>query len=312
MILITARMRGLVPVLLSALLMLCLTPSAVQADPPAYWRGNVSGWVFAPAIVSGGVVGHLGWADTAVITGNNIAIVWFQRESNGTWTTWGWKSGDFCKAVDALRTSLSQPTLWAEDDDILTKLSECAPVTSAEPPTALASGLFIDDPILEAVSASEDPVQFVAALADFGWASAPTISAILAQQTLTNTGVPCDADSSVSWTADQLILRMTYESETVMFGSSTVSATLACTMLCSGCWSTTTYTAWGAWVFVGSATSPVGVLTCTYSRTRTKTRTWTGATFWSCAACPGPTVTTQTQTRVVRPVPAAAGCSPPA
>jgi hypothetical protein len=288
-----------------------LSGKALADDPPTppeYWRGHVNGWVFAPAFVNGSLVGFLGWADTAPIVGSNISIVWLQKETGGSWSTWGWSTGNFAGAVGSLRTSFGN-SLWHWEDDIEAKLAQAAPVDD-EPPTAMTGGLLEGDPVATAIAGDPSAPAIVQTLASLGWTAAPTISVIAAQSEVAEAS--CDPTAA---TTEVLCDRMEYEAETAILGQTAVTASSACiTSLCWGCWShPLDPNPWSAWSLSYSETTPAGVLICHYVRTRERQMQYSGYTFIDCHDCSVLSGwQTQTQTGTTRTVGNTGTCpSPP-
>src|SRR2546425_421121 len=63
---------------------------AQGVEGAVYTTIQVSQWTVAPAIVNHSVRGFLAYASPETVVGSNITLVWYQRESDGSWTTWGW------------------------------------------------------------------------------------------------------------------------------------------------------------------------------------------------------------------------------
>src|SRR5258707_480281 len=85
--------------------LLCVAPRAALAQEvqasgfPAFTTFQVADWTVSPAMQGDNVKGFLAYADPNSIVGSNISVVWYQREMDGSWTTWGWEDRDLTDAV---------------------------------------------------------------------------------------------------------------------------------------------------------------------------------------------------------------------
>jgi hypothetical protein len=98
-----------------------------QTDPSVYVRFNVDGWWFCPAVSDNYIYGFLAWANTTgaadsqtTVTGNNIRLVWCQREDVDEWTLWGWSNTSTTPGEGGawVRSLLDDPEVFSLDPDL--------------------------------------------------------------------------------------------------------------------------------------------------------------------------------------------------
>src|SRR5262245_10664263 len=66
---------------------------------PAFTTFQVNNWTVSPALQNQTVKGFLAYSDPNSINGSNISVLWYQREADGSWTTWGWQGYDLTDAI---------------------------------------------------------------------------------------------------------------------------------------------------------------------------------------------------------------------
>src|SRR5436190_12712349 len=108
------------PAVASALLaLLCVVnvSRAQQAEviPAAFTTFQLNNWTLSPAIHNQTVKGFLAYADPGSIVGSNLSVVWYQREADGSWTTWAWPAYDLTDAVLYVRGTISDNSAFEED-----------------------------------------------------------------------------------------------------------------------------------------------------------------------------------------------------
>jgi hypothetical protein len=270
-------------VVLAAML---LFGAPARADDPLVtgWKSRVNGWTFAPAhsAAGGAVLGFLAWADPGITVGDNVSVLWYERDQNDQWRVWGWKTGDFTSAVAFARAEVSYPALWADDPELVALLG---PAGTEPTPTEMEQGFFVDDPNAPTFLAQLNPEVVVATITALGYQTAPTLSVIATNDLETALPVNCLTNQEVNTSI--VLNRLTFEAETALFGDSTLElidvGELCCWCPCS------TYWTYGAWTFLG--TVDVGTVRhCKYSCQAQKIRRCFGHSLLGCSGCNTSTV----------------------
>src|SRR3954470_5971318 len=121
----------------AALAISVLTGFARAQD--VYVTYQINNWTLAPAIIGQNVKGFLAYSDPTSNTGSNISIVWYQREGNGSWTTWAWETHNLCGGTLWVRAALADNLVF-ENEPILSDAAweGCA----ASAPKQVINGLF--------------------------------------------------------------------------------------------------------------------------------------------------------------------------
>ena len=113
-----------------------LREGPVTQGAPAEVKFRIANSWASPALVNGTVQGWLAYADAGTVVGSNIAVVWYQRESDGTWTTWGWTSNSLGAAVGYIH-DLYQTPAFIQDGQLV----EAAIAAAFEAPKEMMNGL---------------------------------------------------------------------------------------------------------------------------------------------------------------------------
>jgi len=266
----------------------CPAASAQYSQNPdaEYVQISAEGWLFAPATDTQAVLGFLAVPDGVAPTGLNIALLWYEREADGSWSSWGWEQPQTGEAVWWVRTHLGDDSAFTLDIDLNAAAAGVAPETALAP-SPLGSGLFLDDPLQPVVQQSEDPAGLVDVLATTGWQVAPELSALDA-----GGPIPCDGQAV---NAVQLLLNdLARDVELGYFGSSSTLAVCAAPCTCA---TSVGVTICGDWRLTGS--QEFGSLKyCDWERTCHKNTRKRGE-YRTCFSCDDDstsfwTVTTQT------------------
>src|ERR1043165_9473804 len=129
------------------------TAEAQQTPPPAFTTFQINSWTLSPAVHNQQVKGFLAVLDGGSVVGANISVVWYEREADGSWTSWGWPSYDVTDAVLYVRGMFNDNAIFEQDP----VLSEAAWGTAANhQPKQVVNGLFWDDPVQPLVQAVPD------------------------------------------------------------------------------------------------------------------------------------------------------------
>jgi hypothetical protein len=258
------------------------SPGAWAGEPLVhFWKAEIDGWLFAPAHTPQGdsVLGFLAWAEPDVVVGDNVSILWYERQADGRWRVMGWKSDDFISAVAHARTLMGNQSLWAGDPEIDARLAVSG--APQEPvPTEMDFGLFVDDPNAPAFLNAEDPALAIEEAAEDGYPAAPLLSSIATNDATEPPPSPCISGPDVNTTI--ILNRLTLEAETAMWGVSTIVAG-ELDEICCWCPCTTSIS-YGPWILTG--TTMVGnTKVCHYLATQSTTRRCFGHYLTSCGAC---------------------------
>ena len=263
-----------------AIVVLCVVFASGTSQAQTTWNADLGGWKFHAAMSNSQnrVVGFLAVPDTAALSGDNFALVWFGRAFDGTWTSHAWQSLDIHSGVQFARTSSGDQTLFSENILLTSSLQ-----TTVVAPVTLVSGLAEGDPLEGALVASDNPPVVAEFLAEVGYAVAPVLSGFLA----TDAAGASAAQSQIG--AEAILDTMVGQAESELIVGSESASTLP-----DLCWCTyTKTTTYSAWTNIYSMPNTAGRL-CIYTATRTVTTTSTGSKFWTCGACTvtAPVVTT--------------------
>ena len=253
----------------------CFTASAQYSQDPNvdYVQINAKGWLFCPVTDTQSVLGFLAVVDDASITGANIQILWYERESDGSWSTWGWADAQQVgESVWWVRTHVNDPLAFMYDTT-LNEAAEAVGPDAAVDPVQLGNGLFLDDPFQAAVQQVQDPAALLDVLSAAGWQSAPGMSALAAGGTVICDGQAVDA-------VQNLLDGMASEVELDYFGSSSTSSSCSWPCKCKTKWKTTC----DDWKFDHSYVQG-SIKYCVYTKTCTTTRTRSGLTWLLCDPC---------------------------
>jgi len=272
------RGRGFTAAVVAAALAIAALTGFARAQD-VYVTYRVNNWTLAPAITGQAVKGFLAYADPTSVTGSNITVVWYQREADGSWTTWAWTGYDLCGATLYLRGLLSDRLVF-EDEPVLSAAAwdGCA----AHLPKQVVNGLFFDDPAQPLVQGSPEPEALVSALVDVGWEAAPDLSplAVAAPVVCTEGQAPKDAVKA-------LMDVETYWTEIALFGASTVD--LLCNSApCNGCqtiYGARTPASGSSWVLHSRIVLPDGRTMCCYDRDAVQNWHEVGLSYIFCNAC---------------------------
>jgi hypothetical protein len=282
--------------------------SVAQTDPDAdvYVTYKLNSWTVAPAITNSTVKGFLAYADETSIVGSNISVVWYQREDDGSWTTWAWSTYDLTDATIYVR-ALYNDDLIFEDEPVLSVAAWNLPAAGSQP-KQVVNGLFFDDPVQPLVEGSSEPQTLVSTLVDIGWEAAPDLSPLAVAEPEV-----CDPSQPPKDPVKALMDEYVYKTEVRLFGSS--SEVLECVPLgCAGCEHierSKTPAPGSVWTFHHSVVLPDGTIVCYYDRPARIYWHEEGLSRWLCHVCNDSGYTdTMMHTKTTTP-PGGSGCTPP-
>jgi hypothetical protein len=282
------KVRRVAGVVAGALLAAAASGSIARADDEVKTvRHDTMNWTFATAVSGDKVVGFLGWVDASEAVLGNIKVMWFERESDGRWTSWAWADNDLGTAVNSVRTLLSDDTVFDQDEDL--KQAAWASLDQGfKMPDPVVKGLYADDELQNVVSTSTNPDEMVEWLADAGWPVGKTLSSELAK-------ADKDCQGVLKEPIDGIMDSLANRSETALFGSSDTAD--PCAALWCKCTTTTTSTLApppATWTLTGQ-TRVAGGWICIWSHPTVVTATSTGE-HWYCPSCAGTVTGTGTTT----------------
>ncbi len=128
---------------------------------------QVGDWIFIPTLYNGGVETFLAFR-TDVPEGENLTSIWFVRQANNTWRSYGWTEQDRAKASGYVKTALLIPST----SDVNWKVTPVAVTQSDFPPDTMVRGVFVDDPFADVVGSAADPGDILDFLVTIGWSAA--------------------------------------------------------------------------------------------------------------------------------------------
>jgi hypothetical protein len=249
--------------LVAALATVVLTSLARAQD--VYVTYQINNWTVAPAITGQAIKGFLAYTLPTSVTGANISLAWYQREADGSWTTWAWGTHDLCEAVLWVRAHLSDDSVFEYEPTLSGAASQAG--CQARNPKPVVNGLFFDDPVQSLVENSSEPELLVTTLVDIGWEAAPDLSPLA----VTNP-VVCDPNAPPKDAVAALMDAETYWTELTLFGSSTAS--LLCSGTCPGCqriYSGKQPAAGSSWTLRSRIGLSDGTTMCSYDRAAIQT-----------------------------------------
>jgi hypothetical protein len=147
--------------------LLALSSSANAQRSVSTLHVQIDNWVFVPTLYNAEVESFVALR-TDNPEGQNITSMWFIRQANNTWTSWGWTEQNKSKTVGYVKTALQIPS--SEDGDWpVTPIA----VNPAELPLGtMVRGVFVDDPFADAVASATDPNEILDFLVTIGWSAA--------------------------------------------------------------------------------------------------------------------------------------------
>src|SRR5438552_3140175 len=161
------RFTRLVSAILSILaVMVCAATATAQRSVPGI-EIEVGNCSFMPTLYNGAVETILALR-TDSPDGTNITSMWFIKGANDTWTYYGWTEQNQQKTVGYVKTALQIPGT----DDVNWRVTPVAVNPNDLPPGSMRGGLFVDDPMADAVASSADPDQVLNLLVLIGWTAA--------------------------------------------------------------------------------------------------------------------------------------------
>jgi hypothetical protein len=201
-------------------------PDHAKTNENVTWmRFMNDGWIFAPAGLGAEVRGFFAW--TLDADGDNIRILWYEREEGDHWSTWGWDDdtplGDAAAWVEE---HLGGPLVFVEDPD-LREPSALADRENLPAPQQMVNGLFAGDPAQEFVMLSANPTLAMETLVASGYAAAPRLSPLAV-----DAAAPCVANNTQD-SLEAMLNDMAATFEVTLFGQTAI--VLNCAWPCRGC-----------------------------------------------------------------------------
>jgi hypothetical protein len=270
-----------------------------------YVTYQINNWTLAPAITGQAVKGFLAYADAGSIAGANISVVWYQREADGSWTTWAWPGYDLCDAALYVRARYSDNLIF-EQEPVLSDAAWATP--SGHAPKQVVNGLFFDDPVQSLVEGSPEPEALVSTLVNIGWEAAPDLSPLA----VTNP-VFCDPTQPAKDAVAALMDAEVYHTEMRLFGTSLIEL-LCGAAPCTGC--ATVYggkqpRAGSTWRFRRRVVLSDGSAVCYYDRDAVVNWHEEGVSYIFCNQCNGSGQITTTMHAETYSGAGDSGCHPP-
>jgi len=267
---------------------------AAASPAAAQWRNTgvssvsfyVGQWRFVPLVDEGAasVPAFLAYYIGDDAYGNNVTVVLFEADGEGSWQGATWPDADLGLAavytVDRYG-EIGQSILL--DDEIVEAIENGGYDINSEEapePEPLGLGMSRENSWYEIAAQAESPGALLDALRKLGHPITPELPAIAARY-VSLAAASLDAEAA-GMTA--LLTELAGRAEEALFGRS-VHQTRAilcwpgCTETCRPCAGT------GAWTFYGRLPNGMGGLHCTWSRSGTTTCRRAGITFWCCNPC---------------------------
>jgi hypothetical protein len=152
---------------------LCFGVNAGAQTLDAHATINYEPWTMSPIVTDGAVKGFLCWAKPDSLTGDNIPIIMCKREGRYAWTMWGWSQYDLGAAVNHIRLSYGDWSIFSQDPTLSAAVGPASPFVE---PKEMENGLYFDDPAQGLVQEASNPEYIVESLVTIGWAAAPDLS----------------------------------------------------------------------------------------------------------------------------------------
>lgn len=127
------------------------------------------GWVLEPAVQSCTVVGFIAWRDPTTVPEGSFAVVWHERNSDGTFGMKGFEDADPNSAAKYIALQLNDENLFSRSG------LDIAFVNVGTAPKEIVNGLSIDDP-LQPIALYLEP-ELMELVVSSGAAGAPDLSA---------------------------------------------------------------------------------------------------------------------------------------
>lgn len=263
-----------------------ITPSvAIAADlkpDVTFVRHHFDGWMMAPATQAGRIVGFLAWEIEGAAHGENIDLIWLERDDTSNWSAWGWSNVDKGAAVNWVRQVYADTTLFDRDGTLV--VASLHGITIA-PTDKLDGAFFESDPLAASVNSSPDAAAIAATLAGTGYSvTAGEMATAMSSQ-------PCDAAIS---TLDKMMTPILRQVEDALFTAKSLATERAAappdpciSWPCPGCTA-----AYGTWTTTGPTVTTVTAMgnrcKCESRTPASASVTYTGETWFWCNSCPAP------------------------
>jgi len=267
-----------------------------QNDPPVSQEYHTAEWTFVPAKENGLTIGFLAWLSDVQPIGNNIRVIWFQKDGPASWSSWAWTSIDKLEGARWVRDFVGDQQLlldapqlvnpdflYLADPDFI-QMAANDPLLLPAPvvdPQLMMNGCLPGDPTGQNILNNGGNVNTQAAgFVQTGCAMAPVLSGWDLQPSV-------DPDHQEnSYLVDVLIAMAADANEnTNSVGNGLGNGGAWCT--CKTSYGPFTITPPGTWTVTSTVIG--NTRRCVYTRPATAPRTRSGKT-WYCASCAsGPT-----------------------
>jgi len=98
---------------LSLSLIAAVPAFATEPTPRSVIFDGDNGWKYYPAVIDSHVTGFLAKQTAGSPAPSGFTIVWYMRESNGTWSMHGWSGTSLAAAAESLQTMKAAPNLFS-------------------------------------------------------------------------------------------------------------------------------------------------------------------------------------------------------
>lgn len=217
----------------------------------------------------------LAWRAPGTLTGNNLGVLWFIKNQNGTWSSWSWPAPEVGPAVCSIRAIQGNADSFADQPDLNLAAINCA---GSVAPVPVEKGLLQSDPLLPVIGSATDPGALVQALTNAGWQAAPDLSEMMA-----SSRIICQNVVEIDDILDGVQYRTLEKMDQI-----TPADLVPCRFSfseCTGCeYTYTGVTATGPWV-ITSGNCINGTRRCEYKRNATATQNTTGIRTIICIRC---------------------------
>jgi len=259
---------------------LCSAGAVGQVNRPVHAVQLFNQWTFEPVLIGGEVKAFIAHADPDTLVGDNLPILWYEKQADGSWSMWGWSSYDLGGAVMWLREYYTDPNLLHASPNLCCVVT---PTTALSMPKPMTDGVYVDDPIHQLIVTAEDPVATVSLLEVIGWEAAPLLST-MAVATIDD----CIETGEVP-AIDQMLNETAHKLELVLVGTAITVAD--CFSGCTGCvknYDQPVATPGSSWILVGESTPAAtpNIKKCFWDRAGTQ-RVWESGQKTDCSVCTG-------------------------
>lgn len=281
-----SRSRWFVSICTYALVFWHATPAwslPIDATVTKAVRYYELGWRFVPLLSATRVEGVLAWRPLESLVGSNLGVLWFQRQSNGTWQAIAWPANSLGLAVLTIRAIPGREQAFEAEADLLLHMHR---VCAGEDPVQVIKGLLEDDPLQPVLVNNPDAPSIIEALALLGWQVAPDLSPLMSGTPRICHGAPI---APIDDFMNMIVAgaTMSHYGESFDPDDCPEDRPWPCEG-CTGAYTGTTGT--GPWTLTVKAVG--NYKRCIWTRPATSNLSYTGRTMVLCNACPATTSVT--------------------